>query len=143
MSRTRFPAFTLVEILIVVVILGILAAIATPQFAAATQDATRTATLDQLVKVRRAMAYYYYANGSRYPQVTAGDGTWGELISASSPYMRTPPVNNWVSANGRVIALSASADTAYQSAHGWIYDPATGNIFAGSFDSSDNPFPRP
>jgi len=45
-------AFTLVEILIVVIILGILAAIVIPQFTSATQDAKSAATYNELQKLR-------------------------------------------------------------------------------------------
>ena len=143
MSRKR-KAFTLVEILIVVVILGILASIVVPQFATATSDAQKSAMLDQVNKVRKALAVYYVRSGNVYPTITAGDGTWGELLSPTSSYMRQAPVNMWVGgANSKVIIIGVAADTAFQTDHGWIFNPATGDVWAGGFDAQDNPFPRP
>lgn len=134
-------AFTLVEILIVVVILGILASIVVPQFATATSQAQEVATLDQLTKLRRALAMYYANNNSTYPNIAAGDGTWGELLTAG--FMREPPVNSWVgSASSKVIMIGNGPDAAWQSTHGWIFDPATGNVWAGGFDQQDEAFPR-
>jgi general secretion pathway protein G len=131
-------AFTLVEILIVVVILGILAGIMVPQFASATQQSRVTASLDQLEKLRRAIGVYYVRN-SVFPDVSDGNGTWGALISPS--YMRTPPVNAWVSGPGaKRVLLRDTPDSAYQYTDGWIYDPATGNVWAGGFDIEDEPF---
>ncbi|MFZ4574891.1 MAG: type II secretion system protein [Phycisphaerales bacterium] len=142
MSYLKSRAFTLVEILIVVVILGILAAIAVPQFASATGEAQQVATLDQLQKVRSALAVYYLQNGSRYPRVTAGEGTWGELLTLS--YMRAAPVNSWIgTGNSKAVVLGSEADTAFQTAHGWIYQAGYGNVWAGSFNSQDEAFPRP
>src|SRR3954469_7304480 len=89
-------AFTLVEILIVVVILGILAAIVVPQFASATSDAQKSAMADQVAKMRRVLTVYYVRNGNVYPTITAGDGTWGELILPGSSYLRQAPANVWV-----------------------------------------------
>jgi len=51
----QLKAFTLVEILIVVVILGILAAIVVPQFASATSDAQKATVADQVAKMRRLL----------------------------------------------------------------------------------------
>ena len=34
-------------------------------------------------------------------------------------------------------------DTTHQTDYGWIFDPATGNIYAGAFDADDRPIPRP
>ena len=145
MPHDNFPkrarAFTLVEILIVVVILGILAAIVTPRFAEATSQAQEVATADQLTKLRRMLAMYYARSNSQYPSITAGVGTWGELLTQG--YMRQPPVNGWVGGvPGQTIIFGSSADTGYQSTHGWIFDVATGNVWAGGFDSADEPFPR-
>jgi prepilin-type N-terminal cleavage/methylation domain-containing protein len=137
-------AFTLVEVLIVVVILGILSAIVVPQFSSATDDASRTATLDQLVKLREAINVYYFRNGNSLPQITAGDGTWGELVTLQSEYLRFPPRNLWVPpANAKLIVIGNGPDAGYQTAHGWIYNDATGDLWAGSFDASDQPYPKP
>jgi general secretion pathway protein G len=143
-TRCVHKAFTLVEILIVVVILGILAAIVVPQFASATQDSQRAAIADQIRKVRQAIAVYYVRSGNVYPSITAGSGTWGELIGTGSPYMRTAPANVWIGgANARTIVIGNAPDTAFQTTHGWIWDPATGNLWAGGCNGLDEPLPRP
>lgn len=143
MMRHR-AAFTLVEILIVVVILGILAAIVVPQFASATNDASRVAAKDQLTKLRRALAAYYVRNGGVYPDVQAGDGTWGALVSTTGGFMREAPINSWVPAGvSRQVVFGTTADSGYQTSHAWIYNPLTGEVWAGGFDVSDNPYPRP
>src|SRR5437868_6507714 len=50
--RTRASGFTLVEILIVVIILGILAAIVIPQFTSASQDARKNSLTSQLQTIK-------------------------------------------------------------------------------------------
>ena len=140
-ARILPRAFTLVEILIVVVILGILAALVVPSFAEATDAARETTTVDQLGKVRRALAVYRVTH-NELPSVTAGDGTWGELLSGG--YLREAPINPWVSGpNRRVILLRETPDTSYQTTHGWIFDAAGGEAWAGGFDGADEPLPRP
>lgn len=140
----RSGAFTLVEILIVVVILGILAAIVVPQFSSATEQAEKTSTFDQLQKLRAAISVYYVRNSNTYPNITAGNGTWGPLIGTGADYLRDPPRNTYVGGAGAsVIALDTAPDSTFQLAHGWIYNPATGDLWAGNFDAAGNPIPRP
>lgn len=144
MTRTlRRRGFTLVEILIVVVILGILASIVVPQFASATSDAQRIGTFDQLQKIRKALAIYYVRSGNVYPNITAGSGTWGELIG-NAPYLREPPKNMYVGgANADLIVINNTADNAYHMNYGWVWDPATGTVWAAGYDADDEPLPRP
>ncbi|MFN9991858.1 MAG: prepilin-type N-terminal cleavage/methylation domain-containing protein [Phycisphaerales bacterium] len=142
MSVSMRNAFTLVEILIVVLIIGILAAITVPQFASATTEAQHIATFDQLRKVRSSLSLYYLQAGGQYPDIVAGDGTWGQLLSLS--YMREAPVNFWIgTGNPKVISLAANPDVGFQAAHGWIFNPANGYVWAGSFNGLDEPYPRP
>ena len=55
-------AFTLIEILIVVVILGILAAIVIPQFTDASQEAMESSLLTQLQTIRSQIELYNVQN---------------------------------------------------------------------------------
>lgn len=140
MRRLRTNAFTLVEILIVVVILGILAAIVVPQYSKATTEAKTQATVDQLVKLRQALGVYYVRNGARFPTVSAGNGTWGEIIGEG--YFKYPPSNVHVGGdNAKVISFGNAPDSSPTSAYGWIFNPATGDVWAASFDANDKPLP--
>jgi len=140
MLRRKFRGFTLIEILIVVVILGILAAVVVPQFSRAVSDSAETATFDQLQRVRRALAYYYSTNNGSYPALVAGDGTWGPMVPT---YMREKPQNFWVPPPvSKTIVLGNAPDTGYVTTYGWIYDQASGEVWAAGFDAFDHPFPR-
>jgi prepilin-type N-terminal cleavage/methylation domain-containing protein len=134
--------FTLIEILIVVVILGILAAVVVPLMAGASEDASIATAQTELNKVRRAIEVYMVSFENSLPPVVAGDGTWGPIVSRE--YLREPPTNQYVGgANSRVIALGTAPDAAYQTAHGWIFNATTGEVWAGGFDVNDQPLPRP
>jgi prepilin-type N-terminal cleavage/methylation domain-containing protein len=89
--RTRVNrAFTLVEILIVVVILGILAAIVVPQFTNASEDAQVGNVESQLQTIRAQIELYRVRNNGQYPPSLAA-GDWTDLIGAD--YLRAAPVN--------------------------------------------------
>jgi general secretion pathway protein G len=75
-TRSIKRAFTLIEILIVVVILGILAAIVIPQFSEASDDAAESSVRSTLQTVRAQLELYKFKTGG-YPadiatMVTAG-----------------------------------------------------------------------
>lgn len=136
-------AFTLVEILIVVVILGILAAIVTALFNTTVDDAAQQATSNELAKLRRHVEVYKIRNNQELPDVIEGDGKegWGQLVG--DEHFLAPPVNAWVGGdNARVIVFGDTPDTGYHRDYGWIYDPTTGFVRAGGFDEDDKPFPR-
>ncbi|NNE60623.1 MAG: prepilin-type N-terminal cleavage/methylation domain-containing protein [Woeseia sp.] len=65
--------FTLVELLIVVIILAILAAIIVPQFTAATDDATQSAYDSNVANMRAAIDLYRQQHTS-YPGAVASSG---------------------------------------------------------------------
>ena len=68
--------FTLVELLIVVIILGILAAVAIPQFGSSTDDARLATLQSNLSTLRNAIELYKSEHNSVYPgEVSQADGT--------------------------------------------------------------------
>jgi len=137
-------AFTLVEILIVVVILGILAAVVVPQFVGAVEETSIGTTQSELTKLRRAVEVFQVRNENQLPAVAAGDGTWGDLIANNGQYLKEPPANPYVGgANAQVIVLGSAPDGSYQNTYGWIFDDTTGEIWAGGFDADDEPLPKP
>jgi prepilin-type N-terminal cleavage/methylation domain-containing protein len=67
-------AFSLVEMVIVVVIIGILAGIAIPRISHAVTAARANALLETMAAVRTAIDHYYAEHG-HYPGYDPGDGT--------------------------------------------------------------------
>lgn len=63
----RTSGFTLVELIIVVVILGILAALAIPQFTTSTADATNSTLKGDLKILRNAINLYYHEHNQAWP----------------------------------------------------------------------------
>ena len=93
-ANQKRRGFTLIEILIVVVILGILAAIVVPQFTNASQEATASSIRSQLQTLRGQIELYRVRNGGTLP--TGFD----DLLSppaGQAPYLTQEPVapNNW------------------------------------------------
>src|SRR5271170_2162035 len=78
-SRTP-RAFTLVEILIVVIILGILAAIVIPQFANASTDARNANLQTTLNSVRNQIELFKGQHNDQPPQLT---GMWALMLDRS------------------------------------------------------------
>lgn len=136
-------AFTLVEILIVVVILGILAAIVVPQFANASEEASAGTTVYELEKLRRAVDVYRARWENHLPMVEAGDGTWGALVSGDGEYLKAAPLNPYIGGpNARVVTIASGPDESYHRDYGWIFDDETGEVWAAGFNADDEPLPR-
>lgn len=143
MLQRKRNGFTLVEILIVVVILGILASVVVANMLSSVEDAQVATAKNELGKIQRAVEIYLARNQNDIPTVTAGDGTWGPIVNTRE-YLKEAPGNPYVgTTNARVIALGTGPDTTYQTTHGWIFNSTTGEVWAGGFDAAGDPLPKP
>lgn len=149
MRSAMSRAFTLVEILCVVVILGILAAIVIPSISHASEDAAVNATVTDLVRLRKAVGVYRARNDDELPPIEEVDGdpeaSWGPLVGNTGDYLLTAPRNMYVGGDNaaRVIVVEEyEPDAEFHDDYGWVFVSSTGDVYAASFDSEDRPIPR-
>lgn len=126
--KTRVSrAFTLIEILIVVVILGILAAIVIPQFTDASQQAMESSVVTQLQTLRSQIELHNIQNPLTpfNPLIPGGAAAWDQLMVGD--YLQMEPKNPMM--NGST-AVAAAVGLGV----GWIWteaNPGWGiNIYA-------------
>ncbi len=133
--------FTLVELLIVVIILGILAAVVIPQFNAVSSDAKESSLVANLNTVRQAISLYRVQHNETYPgqanwselvtQLTTGTDATGAAGTKYGPYLRTtfpanPMTNTTTGTNVATMPSAATGATA------WIYCNNSGEIRANN-----------
>ncbi len=134
-------AFTLVEILVVVVVLGILASVVVPGLAKAGQEASISATSAELQRTRQFIEVYRARNSGRLPAIQEGDGQWGELVEEQ--YLSSAPMNQHVDRQfSQVVRFGLGPENNPRPEYGWMYNPMTGGLWAAGFDEHDQPIPR-
>jgi general secretion pathway protein G len=149
----RAGAFTLVEILIVVVLLGVLAAMVVPTFSRATTPAKESAMASELALLRRFVLIYASQHLEVAPGYPNGDSTAAPteaafrdqaMLSSNTsgqtaaigmpgfphgPYLSRIPINPF---NGRdtvhMLANGQAFPAAADNNHGWICRPETGEV---------------
>jgi general secretion pathway protein G len=135
--------FTLVEILIVVVILGILAAIVIPQFTEASTEAKTSSLCTDLQTVRSQIELYKVQHNDLLPGATAGvtfeqaltskTDITGAIAAAGAygPYLQKIPTNQFNDFNTvRIDGAAAGANT-----EGWRF--GTTGTTEGFFQADD------
>ena len=143
-ARRRNQGFTLVEILIVVVILGILAAIVIPQFTSASETARASSLVSQLQTIRSQIELYQVQHNGNYPTVAQLNDTttpWSVMVSETDetgsmtatdtpfgPYLRKAPANPFFTADATTVTDISGGDS--YAATGWGYNPNTGEVKA-------------
>lgn len=122
-------AFTLVELMIVIIILGVLAAIVIAPFANVWDDAKVASVQTTVDSVRRQVELYKLQTGGLPP---AADGFWATLGSATvidgktvGPWIQSPPVNPFNQSTA-VGSGTASATNGWAMSNGKFYGNARG-----------------
>ena len=164
-SGKRRMGFTLVEILIVVIILGILGAIVLPQFSEASDDAKESALIQSLQTMRAQVELYKFHHNGDYPATQGGTSQdfkdqmckasdqfhkVGEIGDATCPlgpyFVKFVPVNPYnggravkvvddVPAAGVDEEMSDTVDGEDELV-GWFFNPATGRLKANASGSA-------
>jgi prepilin-type N-terminal cleavage/methylation domain-containing protein len=137
MSATNKRGFTLIEILIVVIILGVLASLVVPLFAEVSNDARRAALSDQLHGIRVQIQLFTLQHGDTPPNLNGAN--WDDLVTQTfyrgeprGPYLPSIPRNtlNQFSNVAVVNADPAFGDPVAGANIGFVYNPNTGVIWA-------------
>jgi general secretion pathway protein G len=132
--------FTLVEILIVVIILGILAAIVIPQFTNASNDARNNSTASTLQTLRSQLELFKIQHADTPPQdatalwtvlggkTSSTDTTAVNASGTLGPYVQNPPANP---VNGFTTAAAAAAANV-----GWVYSVGTNGYYISATNTT-------
>lgn len=133
MNRGRVRAFTLIELIVVIVVLAILSGVAIPRYFDYAARARESACKGTLGAVRAAIANFY-AN----QLVTVGTGTYPTLTNvqtAGSVMQEAIPVNPYNNAATVAAATYNSSAPPVSGNAGWNYDAANGRFWANTATS--------
>ncbi|HUT02044.1 MAG TPA: prepilin-type N-terminal cleavage/methylation domain-containing protein [Phycisphaerae bacterium] len=149
--KHKNTGFTLVEILIVVIILGILAAIVIPQFTEASNDARVSALVSDLQTVRSQVELYKVQHKDDYPGTVSGTWTIGNFVThltskttidgvaggTLGPYLQKFPTNPFNTSAAVRDATAVADPNSEVSTEGWWFNSTTGNFGVNSTDYID------
>ena len=131
MYMTKFKelskkGFTLIELMIVVAIIGILAAIAIPKFAELIRKSSEGASKGNLGALRSAMSIYYGDMEGTYPATMTALTIGGKYLTVI-PMAKAP---NYHADGNTEVLLTASANPT--DAGSWYYNDQTTNANVGN-----------
>lgn len=140
-TRARRSGFTLIELVTVIVILGVLSAIALPVYLDYKADAQVSACKGALGGMRAAIANFY-----AHSATAAGGGTLAfpsiaQLQAVGTVLIDTIPANPYdADATPNNVEASAAAKGTVGANGGWAYNAANGQIWANTNVSGENSF---
>ena len=144
-QQKRASGFTLIEILIVVIILGILAAIVIPQFTEASSEARESTLTSNLQTLRSQLGLYKVQHNDIYPDSTSSATYETCLIEKTDvtgaagtdfgPYMQMVPDNPFITDD--LLPLFTFGAAPGDGASHWMFDDLAGSPTEGSFWAND------
>lgn len=138
MRLSKNTGFTLIELVIIIVVLGILAAIAIPKYQDITSDAREASCRGALGGLRSAITIYY-ANQA----VKTGTASWPEIDSLGTigVVMEQQIPENPYCADVNFpdsIVAGVTKGTVVGTDCGWAYNAATGEIWPNTNTAGEN-----
>lgn len=123
-KKNQTPGFTIVELLIVIVVIAILAAISIVAYNGIQQRAKDSQRKSDITAITKALELYYIDNG-RYPAgsgsttinaswSTTADASWQNLATALAPYSAKLPTDP-ISTAGAAVTSGTGYNYAYYS----------------------------
>ena len=133
LRHKRNGGFTLVELVIVIVVIGILAGVAIPRFFDFTTDAKEAACKGGLGGVRSAIANSYAYSATPAGGGTATFPTLAELTTAGTVMAQVIPDNPYSTSatkNAVIVGVTKGVPVTAGTTGGWCYLAATGEFWA-------------
>ena len=143
--RKSPQGFTLIELMIVVAIIGILAAIAVPRFGQMLEKSKEGQSKGSLGSIKSAIYIYYGDQKGVWPTTlsTFSGYAFSQYLDSVNPVKVTGLfVGGASSPAGALITMTAQSSSPTASGTGWLYDSSGGVIYINSTvkDSKSIPY---
>lgn len=142
-SRRAASGFTLIELVTVIVILGILSAVAVPVYLDYKTDAKKAATKGSLGSMRSAISNYYAWRATEAGGGTAAYPTLAQLRAVGTVLQDTLPDNAFdtdATKNNVVDGTGRAKGTVVGALGGWCYNPTNGQLWPNTNVSGENAY---
>lgn len=138
-SPVRIGGFTLIELMLVVAIIALLAAIAIPKFANLVLRAKEASNKGKLGTLRSAVSIYYSDNEGTYPATPPGVGL---SLTPGGKYLDEIPIISIPTAGHAAVHAFGSNPThatfANDSFYGWGFYPPSGLVVVNCTHTDSN-----